>query len=98
MAKFSADNQPTSNGRKKGSVNKRSQFSDTLTKDALTQLNEAVSRGESWAVESVLKRTHAPLKAITPDNSLDGELLKLKMLEISEFEERIKALEDRGKK
>ena len=96
MSRFSAENQPTGNGRKKGSVNKRSQFSDTLTKEALKQLNEAISRGESWAVESVLKRTHAPLKAITPDNSLDGESLKLKMLEISEFEQRIKALEERG--
>lgn len=93
MAKFSVTNQPRGNGRKLGSKNKRSQFSDVMTQTALEKLNEALANGDQWAIETILKRTHAPLKAITPENSLDGEFIKLKMKEISEFEERLKALE-----
>ena len=98
MPRFTSENQPTGNGRKVGSKNKRSQFSNELTSKALLELEVALNAGEQWAVETILKRTHAPLKPVTSDDSLDGEFLKLKMLEISEFEERIKALEDRGKK
>ncbi len=94
MARFSTTNQPESNGRPVGSKNKRSQFTDTMTSKALEQLEIALNEGEQWAVETVLKRTHAPLKSITPENSLDAEYLKLKMKEISEFDERITALED----
>ena len=93
MAKFSSTNQPESNGRPIGSKNKRSQFTDVMAGSALEQLEIALNEGEQWAIETVLKRTHAPLKAVTPDNSLDGEFLKLKMKEISEFEQRIIALE-----
>ncbi|MFT4938263.1 MAG: hypothetical protein ACI88A_001287 [Paraglaciecola sp.] len=93
MAKFSSTNQPESNGRPIGSKNKRSQFTDVMASKALEQLEIALNVGEQWAIETVLKRTHAPLKAVTPDNSLDGEFLKLKMKEISEFEQRITALE-----
>jgi hypothetical protein len=93
MAKFSTTNQPESNGRTVGSKNKRSQFTDVMASKALEQLEIALNVGEQWAIETVLKRTHAPLKAVTPDNSLDGEFLKLKMKEISEFEQRITALE-----
>lgn len=96
MARFSTTNQPTSNGRPKGAKNKRSQFSDSMTSTALKQLEIALNEGEQWAVETILKRTHAPLKAITPENSLDAEFLKLKMKEISEFEERIKLLEQQN--
>ena len=93
MPKFTSTNQPTGNGRPRGSKNKRSQFSDVMTQTALEKLNEALTNGEQWAVETILKRTHAPLKAVTPENSLDGEYLKLKMKEISELEERLKLLE-----
>jgi hypothetical protein len=93
MAKFSTTNQPDSNGRPSGSKNKRSQFTGTMTNKALEQLEIALNDGQQWAIETVLKRTHAPLKAITPEHSLDAEFLKLKMKEISEFEERIQALE-----
>jgi len=93
VAKFSTTNQPESNGRPVGSKNKRSQFTDTMTSKALEQLEIALNEGYSWAVETVLKRTHAPLKAITPEHSLDAEFLKLKMKEIAEFEDRISALE-----
>jgi hypothetical protein len=93
MAKFSTTNQPQNNGRPIGSKNKRSQFSEVMTSKALEQLETALNQGEQWAIEAVLKRTHAPLKAITSENSLDAEFLKLKMKEISEFDERIQALE-----
>ncbi len=93
MARFSTINQPETNGRPVGSKNKRSQFTDTMTSKALEQLDIALNEGQQWAVETVLKRTHAPLKAITPENSLDADFLKLKMKEIAEFEERIQALE-----
>ncbi len=96
MARFSATNQPEGNGRPVGSTNKRSQFSEAMTSKALEQLDIALNEGEQWAVETVLKRTHAPLKAITPENSLDADFLKLKMKEISEFDQRIAALENRN--
>jgi len=91
--RFTQDNQPSNKGRPKGSLNKRSQFSNELTSKALLELEVALNNGEQWAVETILKRTHAPLKAITPEHSLDAEFLKLKMKEISEFEQRIAALE-----
>jgi len=94
VAKFSTTNQPESNGRPVGSKNKRSQFTDAMTSKALEQLEIALNEGEQWAIETILKRTHAPLKSITPENSLDAEFLKLKMKEISEFEDRISALEN----
>ena len=93
MARFSTTNQPESNGRPVGSKNKRSQFSEIMTSKALELLEIALNEGQQWAVETVLKRTHAPLKAITPAHSLDGEFLKLKIKEISEFDERIQKLE-----
>jgi len=97
MARFSTTNQPIGNGRPRGSKNKRAQFSDVMTKTALEKLDDALQTGEQWAVEVVLKRTHAPLKAVTPDDSLDGEFLKLKMKEISEFADRLEALEAKAK-
>jgi hypothetical protein len=90
---FSATNQPANNGRPKGSRNKRGQFSNELTTQALEQLTLAVSNGEAWAVQEVFKRTHPTLKPITPIDSLDGEMLMLKVKEIEEFEQRLIALE-----
>ncbi len=90
---FSKDHQPTKNGRPKGSRNKRSQFGDAMTATALKQLQAAVDDGESWAVQLVLNKTHPSLKPVTPVNSLDGELLQAKIKELSEFEERLAALE-----
>ena len=97
MARFTPDNQPSGRGRKVGSKNKRSQFSNELTATALAQLEIAVEQGEQWAVETILKRTHAPLKAVTPVDSLDGEYLALKMKELNDFEARLIALEDNEK-
>jgi hypothetical protein len=95
MAKFTATNQPAGNGRPLGSKNRRSQFTDAMTSTALEKLDIALSDGESWAIQLVINRTHPALKAITPEGSLDGDFLKLKMKEISEFDERIQALEQR---
>tara|TARA_R110001632_G_scaffold130847_1_gene244946 strand:+ start:163 stop:459 length:297 start_codon:yes stop_codon:yes gene_type:complete len=95
MAKFTATNQPAGNGRPLGSKNKRSQFTDAMTSTALEKLDIALSDGESWAIQLVINRTHPALKSITPEGSLDGDFLKLKMKEISEFDERIQALEQR---
>jgi len=97
MARFTPDNQPSGRGRKLGGKNKRSQFSNELTATALVQLKIAVEQGQQWAVETILKRTHAPLKAITPLDSLDGEFLTLKMRELNDFEARLQALEDNEK-
>ena len=96
--KFSATNQPTGKGRPRGSKNKRSQFTDAMTSTALDKLDIALADGEIWAIQLIINRTHPALKAITPEGSLDGDFLKLKMKEISEFDERIAALEQRHDK
>jgi len=95
MAKFSSQNQPAkgNNGRPTGSKNKRSQFSDVLTTKAIGVLTEALDNNEAWAVETVLKRTHPSLKAITPLNSIDHEYLSAKIFEIQDLEHRLNALE-----
>lgn len=80
-------------GRPKGSKNKRSQLPDTLTKSALEQLEIAVDAGESYAITLVLDRVMPKLKPITPEDSLDGEMLKAKIAEFNELNERITALE-----
>ena len=98
MAKFTKDSQPEGRGRPKGSKAKRVKLSDTLTAEAVKQLQVAVFNGEAWAIESVLKRVSPTLKPVTLESSLDGEFLKLKMKEISEFEERLKLLEARNEK
>jgi hypothetical protein len=41
----------------------------------------------------VLKRISPTLKPITPEESLDGDMLALKIKEVSEFEERLSNLE-----
>ena len=85
-----------SQGRPKGAKNKRSKLSDTITSEALKQLEKAVFDGESWAIGEVLKRISPTLKAVTPSDSLDGLYLAAKTKEIAEFEERIQALEQQN--
>lgn len=94
--RFSADNQPKGRGRPKGSKDKKMSFPDSLKVSALNQLTEAVNTGESWAITLVMSRTHPALKPITPKDSLDGEMLAAKIKEVTEFEERLKALEDQS--
>jgi hypothetical protein len=90
---FSTTNQPANNGRPKGSRNKRGQFSQELAEQALEQLTLAVNQGESWAIQEVLKRISPTLKPITPEESLDGDMLMMKIKEIQELEQRLIALE-----
>lgn len=80
-------------GRPKGSKNKRSLINESLQKEAMAKLSDAVSSGEAWAIQAVLDRTMPKLKQITPDNSLDGEYLAAKIKEVAEFEARLAALE-----
>ena len=96
MTQFSKEHQPAKAGRKPGSRNKRSQFSDTLTTEAIRQLTLAVEQGEQWAVDTVLKRTHPSLKPITPSDSLDAEYLRAKVFELVDMEQRLKTLEEMG--
>lgn len=103
--RFSKDNQPPSKGRPKGSRNKRSIISDQLHQTALEKLTQAVNEGESWAIQAILDRTMPRLKPGTDCGSLEAELIqsqtelnRLKALEISEFEQRLKALESEGRK
>ena len=93
MTHFSKEHQPAKAGRKPGSRNKRSQFSDRMTADAIKKLDEALEQSEQWAIECVLKRTHPSLKPVTPTESLDGDYLRAKIFEINELQARIEALE-----
>jgi D-serine dehydratase len=93
MSKFSKDNQPANRGRPKGAKNKRGQFSEKLSNEAIQKLEQAVAQGEQWAIIEVLKRVAPPLKAVTPDDSLDGRMLEAKIFEITELEERLAELE-----
>ena len=96
MTQFSKDHQPAKAGRKLGSRNKRSQFSDRMTADAIKKLDEALEQSEQWAIECILKRTHPTLKPITPNESLDADYLRAKIFELSEMEQRLKTLEEMG--
>lgn len=93
MAKFSSTNQPANRGRPKGTKNKRSVINESLQTAALQELEKAVLSGESWAVQTVMDRIAPKLKAVTPENSLDAQMLQAKIREITELEERIAKLE-----
>jgi hypothetical protein len=97
MAEFTSDRQPAKRGRQKGSKNKRSQFSKALTDEALKQVTEAVTQGESWAIQLVIARTHPALKPITDESSLDALMIKAKIKEVYELEKRIEAIENEAK-
>lgn len=100
---FSKENQPAKKGRPKGSKNKRSQIPETLNKEALTKLAAAVEQGDSWAIQAVLDRSIPKLKQAatgTEEQLLQAqiELTRFKVKELSEFEERLAALERVGEK
>jgi len=63
MAKFSKDNQPVNNGRKKGSVNKITQLLRDATPEILVSLIEQAKAGDIQAAQLILKHTLTPLKA-----------------------------------
>jgi hypothetical protein len=93
MAQFSTTHQPAGKGRPKGSKNVRGKLTKEITEDTMDQLALAVKKGEPWALQEVLKRISPALKAITPVDSLDGEMLTMKIKEIQELEQRLIALE-----
>ncbi len=80
-------------GRPRGAKGKRLQLPSELTSDAITALAEAVAGGDVQAIRLVLDRTIPALKAVTPESSLDGELMALKIRELAEFEQRLAAIE-----
>ena len=80
-------------GRPRGAKGKRLQLPSELTCDAITALAEAVAGGDVQAIRLVLDRTIPALKAVTPESSLDGELMALKIRELAEFEQRLAAIE-----
>ena len=80
-------------GRPRGAKGKRLQLPPDLTSDAIAALAEAVAGGDVQAIRLVLDRTIPALKAVTPESSLDGELMALKIRELAEFEQRLAAIE-----
>ena len=80
-------------GRPRGAKGKRLQLPSELTSEAITALAEAVAGGDVQAIRLVLDRTIPALKAVTPESSLDGELMALKIRELAEFEQRLAAIE-----
>ena len=80
-------------GRPRGAKGKRLQLPSELTTDAITALAEAVAGGDVQAIRLVLDRTVPSLKAVTVADSLDGQLLALKIKELAEFEQRLAAIE-----
>lgn len=80
-------------GRPKGSTNKRMQIPAELTAEALTQLAKLVADCDPVAIKMVLDRAIPALRSVTLPGSLDGELLTLKIAELTTFEERLAALE-----
>ena len=80
-------------GRPRGAKGKRLQLPSELTSDAITALAEAVAGCDLQSIRLVLDSTIPALKAVTPESSLDGELMALKIRELAEFEQRLAAIE-----
>ena len=73
-------------GRPKGSKNKKiiNKLPGSLVALAIEKLTQAVEAGEPWACQEVLKRSYAELKPITPDDSLDAEVISMKISSIND--------------
>jgi hypothetical protein len=80
-------------GRPKGSKNAKLILPKQLTDKAIEQLENKVKDGDTQAILFVLNRVYPTLKAITPEGSLDAQLLEIKIKEAEEFEKRLEALE-----
>ncbi|PMP04569.1 hypothetical protein BCS95_05480 [Vibrio breoganii] len=81
------------NGRPKGSKNKREFIDAETKKEAQKHLQNAVKAGEQWAILEVLKRIEPPLKPVTPENSIDAEVMRARIFQLVELEERLTKLE-----
>lgn len=80
-------------GRPKGSKNAKQILPKQLTDEAIQQLENKIKEGDTQAILFVLNRVYPSLKAITPEGSLDAQLLEIKIKEADEFEKRLEALE-----
>ena len=69
-------------------------FTDEEIQNAKAAILLAVEQGDITAARIVIDKSIPTLKPITVSNSLDGAYLQLKMKELHEFEERLKALEN----
>lgn len=89
-------------GRRPGAGRKKiSPFTQEQQELAMQQLQEAVSRGESWAITFVMSRLVPAPRPVTVEGSLDAkklvadiELTYARVAEISDLAKRIEALEN----
>ncbi|BBV65599.1 TPA: hypothetical protein N2N50_000650 [Kluyvera ascorbata] len=86
-------------GRPVGSKNTtRRILPKSLSDSAMVQLTRLVDNGDWDAVKFTLERVYPGLKAITPANSIDAEVLRARIHEAVEFDRRLAALESRNDK
>lgn len=89
-------------GRRPGAGRKKiSPFTQEQQELAMQQLQEAVGRGESWAITFVMSRLVPAPRPVTVEGSLDAkklvadiELTYARVAEISDLAKRIEALEN----
>ncbi|QIR13927.1 hypothetical protein [Shewanella aestuarii] len=93
MPEFEAGNK-RARGRPVGAKNKRSLLPKSLSKEAIKQLEGKVLEGDMVAIKFVLDRVYPSLKPVTQSDSLDGKLIEARLKEITEFDERLRALEN----
>lgn len=89
-------------GRRPGAGRKKiSPFTQEQQATAMQKLQEAVARGESWAITFVMSRLVPAPRPVTVEGSLDAkklvadiELTYARVAEISDLAKRIEALEN----